>query len=88
MAALPLLLPPARPDGGLPPLDLPQPLTPERLKHAYRRAGGNITQAARLLGVHKVTLYRHMKALGITRADLAGQPPDSVEPAVAGDAGE
>ena len=87
MAALPLLLPPARPDVGLPPLDLPQPLTPERLKHAYRRAGGNITQAARLLGVHKVTLYRHMKALGITRADLAGQPSDSVEPAVAGDAG-
>ena len=63
---LPLLLPPARSDDGLPP-----PLTPERLQRAYRQAGGNITQAARLLGVHKVTLYRHMKALGITRADLA-----------------
>ena len=65
----------------MPPLDLPQPLTTERLRRAYRQAGGNITQAARLLGVHKVTLYRHMKALGISRADLAGQP------AVTGDAG-
>ena len=82
-AALPLLLPPGpRHDDGMPPLDLPQPLTPERLKRAYRQAGGNITQAARLLGVHKVTLYRHMKALGISRADLAGQPADSAEPAV------
>jgi len=87
MAALPLLLPPARPDDGLPPLDLPQPLTTKRLQRAYRQAGGNITQAARLLGVHKVTLYRHMKALGITRADLAGHPSDSVAPAVAVDAG-
>ena len=86
-ASQPLLLPPARSDDGLPPLNLPQPLTPERLTRAYRQAGGNITQAARLLGVHKVTLYRHMKALGITRADLAGQPPDSVAPAVAADAG-
>ena len=90
-AALPLLLPPGPPpDHGLPPLDLPgapQPLTPERLKRAYRQAGGNITQAARLLGVHKVTLYRHMKALGVTRAGLAGQPADSAEPAVASDAG-
>ena len=99
-ASLPLLLPPGpRPDDGLPPLDLPgapQPLTPERLKRAYRQAGGNITQAARLLGVHKVTLYRHMKALGISRADLAGQPADGLVPgmgnrgaehAVASDAG-
>ena len=83
-AALPLLLPPGppRPDDGLPP-----PLTPERLQRAYRQAAGNITQAARLLGVHKVTLYRHMKTLGITRADLAGQPADNAQSAVAGDAG-
>ena len=71
------LLPSGQPsDDGWPPLGLPdsqQPLTAERLTQAYRQAGGNITQAARLLGVHKVTLYRHMKALGITRADLAGR---------------
>ena len=86
-ADLPLLLP-AHPDDGVPPLDLPGlPLTAERLQRAYRQAGGNITQAARLLGVHKVTLYRHMKALGITRADLAGQSSDSGEPAVAVEAG-
>ena len=42
------------------------------MTRAYRQAGGNITQAAKLLGVHKVTLYRHMKALGITRSDLGG----------------
>jgi transcriptional regulator with GAF, ATPase, and Fis domain len=85
-ANLPLLLP-AHLDDGMQSLDLPsppQPLTPERLKLAYRQAGGNITQAARLLGVHKVTLYRHMKALGVTRADLAGQSANSVEDAVAG----
>ncbi|MDH3602483.1 MAG: hypothetical protein OEU26_22945 [Candidatus Tectomicrobia bacterium] len=29
-----------------------------------------VIQAARLLGVHKATLYRHMKALEMTRADL------------------
>jgi sigma-54 specific flagellar transcriptional regulator A len=40
---------------------------------AYRRAAGNITQAARFLGMHKATLYRRMKALGVTRADLETQ---------------
>ena len=100
MTNVPLLLPPGpHPNDGLPPLDLPgppQPLTPERLKRAYRQAAGNMTQAARLLGVHKVTLYRRLKALGITRVDLAGQPADSLvpemgnrgaAPAVAGEAG-
>ena len=75
------LLPPGPPsDGALPPglTGSQQPLTPERLTRAYHRSGGNITQAARLLGVHKVTLYRHMKALGITRSDLAGHSAESV----------
>jgi sigma-54 specific flagellar transcriptional regulator A len=53
--------------------DTPQELTLERLRLAYRQAGGNITQAARLLGVHKATLYRRMKALGVTRDDLDSQ---------------
>ena len=70
------LLPPGpASDDGLPLLGLPgsqQTLTLENMTRAYRQAGGNITQAAKLLGVHKVTLYRHMKALGITRSDLGG----------------
>ncbi|MGE3540516.1 MAG: sigma-54 interaction domain-containing protein [Candidatus Tectimicrobiota bacterium] len=50
---------------------VPPPLTAHNIMQAYRRAGGNLTQAARLLGVHRATLYRHMQALGVTRADLA-----------------
>jgi transcriptional regulator with GAF, ATPase, and Fis domain len=49
----------------------PREITRERLEHAYRQAEGNITQAAKLLGVHKATLYRRMKALGITREALS-----------------
>jgi sigma-54 specific flagellar transcriptional regulator A len=52
--------------------EAPQELTRERLEHAYRQAGGNITQAAKRLGVHKATLYRRMKALGLSRDDLDG----------------
>jgi sigma-54 specific flagellar transcriptional regulator A len=52
--------------------EAPQELTRERLEYAYRQAGGNITQAAKFLGVHKATLYRRMKALGLSRDDLDG----------------
>jgi sigma-54 specific flagellar transcriptional regulator A len=45
-------------------------LTRERIEQAYRRTAGNITQAARYLGIHKATLYRRMKTLGLTRGDL------------------
>jgi transcriptional regulator with GAF, ATPase, and Fis domain len=63
--AAPLAVPP---QGG------PQELTPERLVQAYRHAAGNLTRAARLLGVHRATLYRRMQALGLTRDDLAAAP--------------
>ena len=53
------------------------------MTRAYRQAGGNVTQAARLLGVHKVTLYRHMKALGITRSELADPETQGVKPVAA-----
>jgi sigma-54 specific flagellar transcriptional regulator A len=53
------------------PQHVPQELSQERLMQAYRRAAGNLTKAARLLGVHRATLYRRMQALGLTRADLA-----------------
>jgi sigma-54 specific flagellar transcriptional regulator A len=49
----------------------PEQLTPELISDAFRRAEGNITAAARLLGVHKSTVYRAMKKLGLTREELA-----------------
>ncbi len=56
----------------------PQEITRERLARAYRQAAGNITQAAKLLGVHKATLYRRMKTLGVTREDLEVQQPQAL----------
>ena len=50
---------------------VPQVLTQEHLLQAYRQAAGNLSEAARLLGVHRATLYRRMQTLGLTRADLA-----------------
>jgi len=46
-------------------------LNPETIRRAYREAAGNISLAARLLGVHRATLYRHLKKLGLERHDLA-----------------
>lgn len=63
--------------------ELAQPMTPERLAWAYQQAGGNITRAARLVGVHKATFYRHMKALGLTRENLespGAMPLDQLAP--------
>ncbi len=63
---------PTRPEPrDITPPQVPQELTPERLVQAYRRAAGNLTRAARLLGVHRATLYRRMQALGLRRDDLA-----------------
>jgi DNA-binding NtrC family response regulator len=45
-------------------------LNRQRIVRAFRQAEGNITRAARLLGVHKATLYRRLKALGLTREHL------------------
>jgi len=53
-----------------PPLRRPRQLTEEIIRRAFADAAGNATHAARLLGVHKATLYRHMKALGLNRKDL------------------
>jgi transcriptional regulator with GAF, ATPase, and Fis domain len=58
-------------------------LNRQRIAQAYRQATGNMTAAARLLGVHKATLYRRLNALGLTRAhldaglDQAGQSDSS-----------
>jgi sigma-54 specific flagellar transcriptional regulator A len=59
-----------------PPSRKPRSLTADDIRRALAEAGGNATQAARSLGVHKATLYRHMKALGLKREDLEGPPRD------------
>ena len=51
----------------------PVEITRESLLEAARQAGGNLTRAAKLLGVHKATLYRHMKRLGLSREDVEKQ---------------
>jgi len=45
-------------------------ITEELLREAFSAARGNLTETARRLGVHKATIYRHMKRLGIEREDL------------------
>ncbi len=40
------------------------------IRNALRSAQGNRVAAARALGVHKTTLYRKMKALGIDRSEI------------------
>ena len=47
-----------------------EPLTERSIREAFARAKGNATEASRLLGRHKTTLYRNMKRLGLTREDL------------------
>ncbi len=45
-------------------------LDDEEIRQAYQAADGNLTAAARLLGVHRATLYRYMRRLGLRREDL------------------
>ncbi len=45
-------------------------LDAEGIRRAYAAAGGNLSTAARLLGVHRATLYRHLEKLGLQRDDL------------------
>jgi sigma-54 specific flagellar transcriptional regulator A len=46
-------------------------LDAEEIRQAYQAADGNLAAAARLLGVHRATLYRYMRRLGLRREDLA-----------------
>lgn len=61
----------------------PKPLTAQNVAAAYRRAAGNLSKAARFLGVHRATLYRHLKALGLSRGDLLS-PPEALPSRVTG----
>jgi sigma-54 specific flagellar transcriptional regulator A len=51
----------------------PRRLTDDAVREAFRAAEGNLTRAAEILGVHKTTLYRQMKRLGLDRGRL--DPP-------------
>ena len=48
----------------------PVNLDPAAIRRAWQVAGGNLTAAARLLGVHRATLYRSLARLGLSRAAL------------------
>src|SRR5262249_53118056 len=37
----------------------------DHIQHAIERAGGNVSEAAKLLGLHRPNLYRKMKLLGM-----------------------
>jgi len=46
-------------------------LTTEQIKQAFRATEGNLSAAARLLGVHRATLYRHLDRLNLDRNSLS-----------------
>ncbi len=55
------------------------PLTADDIVRAYVQAQANLTKAAKLLGIHKATLYRQMKKLDLTREALAEMAEKSGE---------
>jgi len=46
-------------------------LTESAIRAAFRASEGNLTAAARMLGVHRATLYRHLSRLNLSREDLS-----------------
>ncbi len=46
-------------------------LSEESIRQAYQKANQNLSAAARSLGVHRATLYRHLQRLNLTRDDLS-----------------
>ncbi len=74
---LPMVIPAAEKENRstfpavAPPLAEPVALTEETIREAYRRAGGNLSAAARQLGIHRATLYRHLQRLNLQRDDLS-----------------
>jgi transcriptional regulator of acetoin/glycerol metabolism len=42
------------------------PLTADKIRAALTLSGGNVSEAARTLGVSRVTVYKWMKRWGIT----------------------
>jgi sigma-54 specific flagellar transcriptional regulator A len=60
------LMPSSRPAHSTRPAELDA----AEIRRAYRAAGGNLTAAARLLGVHRATLYRYLAKLELKRENL------------------
>ena len=59
--------------GSLKPVERttqPVNLDETMVRNAWAATGGNLAAAARQLGVHRATLYRYMKKLGLTRESL------------------
>jgi DNA-binding NtrC family response regulator len=48
----------------------PANLETAAVRRAWQAATGNLTRAARLLGVHRATLYRSLKRLNLSRSEL------------------
>jgi sigma-54 specific flagellar transcriptional regulator A len=53
----------------------PVNLTAASIREAWSRSQGNLASAARLLGVHRATLYRYMKKHNLSRDSLDSQSP-------------
>jgi sigma-54 specific flagellar transcriptional regulator A len=53
----------------------PVNLTAASIREAWSRSQGNLASAARLLGVHRATLYRYMKKHNLSRESLDSQSP-------------
>lgn len=80
----PFVVPPVQPSGGShaynsidvdytvenAPRHKPGELSEPEIRDAFHKAKGNLTHASEMLGVHKTTLYRNMKRLGLTRESL------------------
>jgi sigma-54 specific flagellar transcriptional regulator A len=49
----------------------PADLDAAEIRDALRASAGNLAAAARLLGVHRATLYRYLHRLGLRRKDLS-----------------
>jgi DNA-binding NtrC family response regulator len=50
--------------------DVTPALTRDAVLAALTASGGNVTRAARQLGLHKATLYRRLRAWGVSRRDF------------------
>ena len=76
-SALPVALPWSGTEESLPEVNKVQAttgrnkqLSEEMIRRAYAAAAGNLSEAARQLGVHRATLYRHLQRLDLHRDQL------------------